>query len=97
MEKDVNKLVEGYKNYTGCGVKVQKNPGAPVTTINKSGLEETSNIDKYRSFVVQLVWYTIKAGPGVENTAKELAVHLSHPGLEHWKSLVRLIRYLKVK
>ena len=31
------------------------------------------------------------------NAARELSVHMSHPGREHWKSLGRLIGYLKVK
>ena len=31
------------------------------------------------------------------NAAIELAVHMSHPEPEHWKSLGRLIGYLKVK
>ena len=33
----------------------------------------------------------------MENAARELAVHMSHPGTEHWKALVRLIVYLKGK
>ena len=31
------------------------------------------------------------------NLARELAVHMNHPGPEHWKSLGRLIGSLKVK
>ena len=29
MEKDMKKLVEGYKNYTGSVLRAQKTPGAP--------------------------------------------------------------------
>ena len=47
--------------------------------------------------MVQLIWYTTKVGPDVENVARELVVHISHPGLEHWKALGCLIGYLKVK
>ena len=47
MEKDVKKLVEGYKKYTGSCVKVQKTPCAPGTTLSKSDLEEPQDIDKY--------------------------------------------------
>ena len=43
------------------------------------------------------MWYTIKVGPDVANAARELAVHMSRPGPEHWKVLGRLIGYLKVK
>ena len=33
----------------------------------------------------------------MENAVRELAVHMSHPGTEHWKALGRLIGYLKGK
>ena len=46
MYKDVNKIVEGYENYNGSDVKVQKTPGDPVMTLSKSNLEELYNIDK---------------------------------------------------
>ena len=45
MGKDVKKLVEVYKKYTGIEIKVYKNPGAPGTTLSKSDLEESYNID----------------------------------------------------
>ena len=44
MYKDINKLVEGYENYNGSAVKVQKNPGYPGTNLSKSDLEEPYNI-----------------------------------------------------
>ena len=43
------------------------------------------------------MWYTIKVGHNVANVARELAVHMSHPGSEHWKALGLLIGYLKGK
>ena len=46
-------------------------------TLSKSDLEEPYNIDKYISFLGQFMWYTTKVGPGVENKARELAVHMS--------------------
>ena len=33
----------------------------------------------------------------MENATRELAVHLSHTGLEHWKALGNLVGYLKGK
>ena len=50
MEKNVKKLVEGYKNYTRSGVKVRETPGAPDTTLSESDLEEPKYIDNYRSY-----------------------------------------------
>ena len=43
------------------------------------------------------MWYTTKVVPDMENAARELAVHMSHPGSEHWKALGHMIGYLKVK
>ena len=43
------------------------------------------------------MWYTTKVGPNVVNAARELAVHMSHPGPEHWKALRHLIGCLKGK
>ena len=97
MEKDVEKLVEGSENYTGSNLRVQKNIIAPVTTLSKSDLDEPDNINKYRSFVGQLVWYTAKVGPDVANVERGFLVHMSNPGTEHWKSLGRLVVYLKGK
>ena len=34
MEKGVNKLVDGYKYFTGGNLKVKKTPGAPVKTLS---------------------------------------------------------------
>ena len=73
-------MVKGYEKCTGSDVKVHKTPGAPGTTLSESELEETKDIDKYRSFVGQLMWYTSKVGPDVENSARELAFHTSNPG-----------------
>ena len=46
MEKDVKKLVEGYKKYNGGDVKVHKTPDDTGATLSKSDLEEPYNIDK---------------------------------------------------
>ena len=43
------------------------------------------------------MWYTTKVGPDVVNAERKLSVHMSHPGRDHWKSLARLIGYLKGK
>ena len=96
-EKDVKKLVEGYNDYTGSDIESQKNSGASGKTLSKSDLEEPYNIDKYISFVGHLMWYTNKVLPDVVNVARELVVHIIHPGPEHWKALGYLIGYLKVK
>ena len=87
MYKDMMKFVEGHKQYYGCDLKVQKTPGDPGTTLSKSNLEKPDNINKYRSFVEQLMWYKTKVGTDAANRARELAVHIIHPGKEHRKAL----------
>ena len=68
MEKNIKKLVDGYKKFTGVDVKVQKTPGTPGTSLCNSELEYPTYIDKYRSFVVQIMWYTRKVGTDVDNS-----------------------------
>ena len=65
--------------------------------LSKSDSEEPKYIFKYRSFVGQLMWYTTKVGYDVENMARELAVHMIHPGPEYRKALGHIIGYLKGK
>ena len=96
-KKYANKLVEGYEKYTGSELKVQKTPGDLGTTISKSDLEETDNINKHISFVEQLMWYKTKVGTYVTNAERELLVKMSHLGTEHGKKLGIFIRYLKGK
>ena len=80
MDKDARNIIEGYKKYTGSELRVQETPGASGTTLSKSDLEHPNNINKYRSFVGQLMWYTAKVGPDVANAARELVVHMINPG-----------------
>ena len=66
-------------------------------TLGKSDVEEPYNINEYRSFVGQIMWYTIKVGPEMANTEREFEVHMSNPRTEHPKALGDFIVYLKVK
>ena len=81
----------------GSDLRIQKTPGSLGTTLSKIDLEYPDNINKYRSFVGQLMWYTTNVGPDVSNVTKEFPVHMSNPDPEHLKSMGRLIVYLKVK
>ena len=59
MKKDVNKLLDGHKNFIGSEVDVKKTPGDTGTTLSKSDFEKPKEIDKYRSFLGQLMRYNI--------------------------------------
>ena len=72
----------------GSDLRIQKTPGDPGTTLNKSDLEDPDNINKYISSVGQLMWYTNNVGSDVENATRELEVQMSHPGMQHCKALL---------
>ena len=67
MGKYVNKLVIVYDKFTGSYNKVHKTLASPGTTISEIELEEPMNIEKYRSLVGQIMWYTTKVGTEVSN------------------------------
>ena len=46
MEKDVNKLVDGFENFTGSDLMVHKTPGDTGTTLSKSDIEEPKYIEE---------------------------------------------------
>ena len=83
MEKNFNKLLEGYEKYTGSEVKVQKIPSATGMTLSKSHLEGNQYINNNRSLVGQLMWYTTKVGPDVASTSILFSVHMSNHEPEH--------------
>ena len=95
MEKDAKNIVEGCKKRKGSDLRVQKTLGVPGTTLSKSDLEYPDNINKYKSSMGQLMLNRTKVVPDVGNAPRELAVHMSHPGPEHWKALGCMIGYLK--
>ena len=97
MDKYYNNLVYGYKKFNEVDVKVQKTPCAPSTNLRKSKIKEPTYIDKYRSFVGQIMWYTMKVGPDMSNAEIELTTNMIHPLLENCKALGRLIGYTKGK
>ena len=87
---DTRKLLGGTPRF-------REKTGAPGMTLSKSELKEPTYIDKYRSLLDQIMCYATNVGPYMTNIARELAIHMSYPGPEHWKSLGRLTGYLEVK
>ena len=49
----------------------------------------------YRSFVGKLLFAMKKAYPELANPVRELSSHMECPGEEHWKSIGRMVGYLK--
>jgi hypothetical protein len=51
-------------------------------------------LDAYKSIVGKIMYYATKIAPEICNAVRELSVHLSNPGAEHWKALEQCVRYL---
>jgi hypothetical protein len=52
-------------------------------------------LDLYRSFVGQIMFYTTKLGPQLGNATSALSGFMGNPGEKHWNALGRLIGYMK--
>ena len=73
-------IVERYGNYTGSYLKAQRTPGSKSMYLSEISLEVPDDINKYRSFMGQLMLYEPNVVPGVVNTARKLTLHMNHPG-----------------
>ena len=93
MEKDIIEAAEKVLNKT---LKPQPTPGYPGKTLIKNEGEPV-NLDEYRSIVGKLLYYMTKVAPEMANACRELSSHMSNPGPLHWKSIERIVGYLKYK
>ena len=80
MDKYVKKLVDVYEQFYGSDIRVHKTPDVTGSNLSKRKLKDPTDIDKYRSFIGQIMWYTMNVGPDVENSARELVVQIIHTG-----------------
>jgi hypothetical protein len=89
----IEDIKQKYKEATGKEAKPAPTPGFPgqILTKNKG---HTLKIDEYRSIVGKIMYYTTKIAPELSNASRDLATHLSNPGIEHWKALERCVGYL---
>ena len=69
-------------------------PGYPGKALLKAE-GEPERLTEYRSFVGKLLFAMKKTYPELANPVRELATHMETPGPEHWKSIGRMIGYLK--
>ena len=95
MDKKVNTLVEAYEKHIGKEAKIYETPGKPHEYLSKSEDEEPVDIDQYRSFVGQLMFFTTKLYPKMGTSTRALSGFMSKPNETHWKALGRAIGYLK--
>ena len=69
-------------------------PGYPGKCLLKHEGEPV-DVTGYRSFVGQILFAMKKTYPELANAARELSSHMENPGEEHWKSIGRMVGYLK--
>ena len=94
--KNAHDIVQYYEKVTGKSAKAATTPGFPGVTLDKN-VGETIMLDEYRSLVGKILFYVVKIGPDCGNASRDLARHMSNPGEEHWKSMGRIVGYLKGK
>jgi hypothetical protein len=96
MDKKVNVLVKSYEKYINTEVKVYDTPGKPHEYLVKSeDKEPVLDLDKYRSLVSQIMFFTTKLCTKVGMATRALSGYISNPNKTHWKALARVIGYLK--
>ena len=96
MRKNAEKFIDCYEEMFDKNVKIASTPGFPGKCLTKNE-GEVVMLDEYRSLVGQIMFYMVKVGPDVANAARELAKHMTNPGEEHWKSMERMVGYMKGK
>jgi hypothetical protein len=94
----IQDIIENYEKMFGPS-KSFSTPGYPGTTLSKA--DKTSHspvlLSEYRSFVGKVLFAMKKTYPEIANAVRELAGHMDFPTDEHWKSVGRLVGYLKHK
>ena len=69
-------------------------PGYPGKCLLKHE-GELVDVTGYRSFVDKILFAMMKTYPELVNAAQELSSHMENPGEKHWKSIGRMVGYLK--
>ena len=94
MDKKVNATIAQYEKHIGGKVKVYDSPGKPHEYLEKHE-GDPIDIEMYRSFVGQVMFFTTKLGPKLGNATRALSGFMGNPGEVHWSALGRLIGYMK--
>lgn len=94
MDAKANNIVDDYEAYIGREVKICESPGFPHQTLEKYEGDPV-DIDKYRSLVGKLMFFTTKLCLKTANASRALACHMSGPGPDQWKAMGRAVGYVK--
>jgi len=93
MPKMIQDIKVKFEQATGKPAKTAPTPGFPHQMLRKN-TGQVHRLDDYRSIVGKIMYYATKLAPEISNAARDLASHLSNPGLEHWKALERCVGYI---
>ena len=64
---------------------------SPVTATEKEEMEKVP----CREAVGSLLWLSNGTRPDISYAVSQVAKYMSDPGMEHWKAVKRILRYLK--
>ena len=90
MNNKIEEIVANFENHLGRKIKIYASPGKPSEYLRKNE-GDPINIEKYRSFVGQILFFTTKLSIKTGNACRALSGFLSNPGEQHWIALERLI------
>jgi len=94
MNKKLKAIVEAYEKYIDKNVNAYDTPETPGLYLDKHEGDPVI-INKYRSFVGKITFFTTKLSPKTGSATRTLSGHMSSPDPLHWKLMDRLIGYLK--
>uniref|UniRef100_A0A7S2RAE3 Reverse transcriptase Ty1/copia-type domain-containing protein n=1 Tax=Eucampia antarctica TaxID=49252 RepID=A0A7S2RAE3_9STRA len=95
MNNKIEAVVEAYEKYIDKNVNAYDTPETPGLYLDKHEGDPVI-INKYRSFVGKITFFTTKLSPKTGSATRTLSGHMSSPDPLHWKLMDRLIGYLKV-
>jgi hypothetical protein len=86
-------VVKDFEEYAGKPASNYETPGKPSYVLPKN---EGAVIDEsdYRRIIGKALFAIHKVGTDCSNAIRDLSLHLSNLGCEHWKAVERLIGYL---
>jgi len=86
MDKKIANIVRVYEEHIGKEAKIYDTPRKPNEYLGKHDGEPVE-IEKYRSLVGQIMFFTIKLGLKLGNSTRALSGFMSNPNELHWIAL----------
>ena len=90
IDKKAEPATRKHDSYVSREVKVFESPGKRHECLRKNE-RHTIDIDDCRSLVNQLMFFTAKLGPNLDNETPELSGFMESPGTTHWVDQDRTI------